>query len=111
MKVIVETEHGKFDLIKNYRDAFDPQAFNERYVDVSFKQYDYIVGDVSSGILRLKGFGDNEKGKTSYKLIPDYLNDSCNYNTPYYILKRIKGEVKDGRRSKKNTRPNKTVSK
>ena len=112
--MIVETEHGKFDLIKNYRDAFDPQAFNERYVDVSFKQYDYIVGDVSSGILRLKGFGDNEKGKTSYNFIPDYLNDSCNYNTPYYILKRIKGETRDsgnGKRSKKNTRANKTISK
>lgn len=101
--MIVETEHGKFDLIKNYREAFDVVNFNARYVDVTFKQYDYIVGDVSSGILRLKGFRDNEKGKTSYRLIPDYLNDSCNYNVPYYILKRIKEETQDGKRDKKST--------
>lgn len=109
--MIVETEHGKFDLIKNYRDAFDVVSFNARYVDVTFKQYDYLVGDVSSGILRLKGFRDNERGKTSYNLIPDYLNDSCNYNVPYFILKRIKEEKADGKRSKRSTRKNKTVSK
>lgn len=108
--MIVETEHGKFDLIKNYRDAFDVTSFNARYVDAIFKQYDFIVGDVSSGVLRLKGFRDNEKGKTSYHLIPDYLNDSCNYNVAHFILKRIKEETKDGRASKKSTRKNKTVS-
>src|SRR5690554_286273 len=101
--MIVETEHGRFDLIKNYRDAFDVASFNARYVDTAFKQYDYIVGDVSSGVLRLKGFGDIEKGKTSYNLIPDYLNDSCNYNVAYFILKRIKEDVKDGRKSKRTT--------
>lgn len=88
--MIVETEHGMFDLIKDYREAFDIVQFNEKYIDVVFKQYDFIVGDVSSGILRLKGFRDNEKGKTSYNLIPDYLNDSCNYNSAHFILKRIK---------------------
>lgn len=88
--MLVETQHGLFDLIKDYRDAFDIIQFNERYIHISFKQYDYIVGDVSSGILRLKGFRDNEKGKTSYNLIPDYLNESCNYNSPYFILKRVK---------------------
>ncbi len=102
--MIVETEHGKFDLIKNHRDAFDIVKFNERYVDVGFKQYTYIVGDVSSGILRLKGFSSSEKGKTSYKTIPDYLNDSCNYNIPYYILKKVNEENTHGKGSK---RPNK----
>lgn len=88
--MIIETEFGKFELIKNYREAFDKEAFIARYVDVVFKQYDYIVGDVSSEKLRLKGFREKSKGNGSYTKIPDYLNESCNYNIPYYILKRVK---------------------
>lgn len=31
--MIVETEHGEFTLIKNYKDAFDIVKFNEKYID------------------------------------------------------------------------------
>jgi len=88
--MIVETEFGKFEILKDYREAFDLVKFQERYVDVAFDKYAYIVGDMSSEMLRLKGFNTDSKSKNGYKRIPDYLNESCSFNCAYYILKRIK---------------------
>lgn len=87
--MIIKTEHGEFELIKNYRDGFDLTMFNEKYVDVAFDRYIYLVGDMSGGILRIKGFNSDPKSPRGYKAIPDYLTESCNYNTAHYILKRI----------------------
>ncbi|MDP2425880.1 MAG: DUF1027 domain-containing protein [bacterium] len=85
---MLETQHGEFELIKNYRDAFILDDFNKRYLDI-FDIYPYIVGDYSANILRLKGFTKN--GKTSsVKQIPDYLLESCAMNCPYFILKNPK---------------------
>lgn len=85
---MIETLHGEFELIKNYRDAFVLDDFNKRYTDV-FDIYPYIVGDYSAGILRLKGFSKN--GTTNhYKTIPDYIMESCPLNCSYYILKNPK---------------------
>jgi uncharacterized protein YutD len=85
LKTMIETAFGEFELLKNYRDCFVLDDFNKRYLDV-FDIYPYVVGDYSAGILRLKGFTKN--GKTSnFKMIPDYLTESCAPNCPYYILK------------------------
>ncbi|WP_162140211.1 YutD-like domain-containing protein [Haploplasma axanthum] len=88
--MVIETEHGKFELIKNYREAFDLTAFNEKYVDVAFDRYQYLVGDIASGLLRIKGFNSDSKSPRGFRAIPDYINESCNYNSAYYILKRYK---------------------
>jgi len=79
---IVETEHGVFEIIKEYKDAFDVKTFNERYVEY-LDQYIYIVGDVSADMLRLKGFSKKDKDR-----IFDYLMESAAPNAPYFILKR-----------------------
>jgi len=82
---MIETVHGEFELVKNYRDAFILDDFNKRYTDV-FDIYPYVVGDYSAGLLRLKGF--TKDGKTnSFKTIPDYLAESCPMNCPYFIVK------------------------
>lgn len=88
--MLIETKHGNFELVKNYREAFDLTIFNEKYVDVSFDRYTFLVGDVSAGILRIKGFNTDAKSPRGYKAIPDYLTESCNYNSAYFIVKRIK---------------------
>ncbi len=88
--MIVETEFGNFEILKDYREAFDLVKFQERYVNVAFDKYTYIVGDLSSEKLRLKGFNTDAKSKNGYKRIPDYLNESCSFNCAYYILKRVK---------------------
>jgi uncharacterized protein YutD len=86
--MIIDTEFGTYELIKDYRNGFDIVMFNSKYIPETFDKFTYIVGDVSSGILRLKGFSNNVKSVNSYKKIPDYLNESCNMNTAYFILKR-----------------------
>ena len=80
---MIETEHGNFELIKEHRESFDVKSFNERYVDY-LDRYQYIVGDISAEILRLKGFNEENK-----HLIDDYIMESTALNASYYILKRI----------------------
>ena len=81
---MIETEHGNFEIIKDYKEALEIKTFNERYVPFLDK-YTFIVGDYSADMLRFKGFSD-EKSET----IPDYLMESATPNAPYFILKRIK---------------------
>jgi len=84
-----EFNNKKFEVIKDYREAFDEEEFKKKYTE-TFDKYNVIVGDVSSDILRLKGFTTKQSKHLSHvSTIPDYLNESCNYNTPYYIVKRV----------------------
>ncbi len=85
--------HNKvFELIKEHRNGFNEQLFREKYTK-ALDKYDVIVGDMSSNILRLKGFTSKKHDSPSYvKKIPDYLNESCNYNCPYFIVKKVKNK-------------------
>jgi uncharacterized protein YutD len=87
--MIIDTQFGTYDLIKDYRNGFDITMFHAKYIPETFDKFTYIIGDISSGILRLKGFSNNTKSTHSYKKIPDYLNESCNMNTAYFILKKV----------------------
>lgn len=80
---MIETEHGKFEIIKDYKEALEIKAFNERYVNF-LNKYIYIVGDYSADMLRFKGFTEK-----NFETIPDYLMESCTPNAPYFILKRL----------------------
>jgi uncharacterized protein YutD len=87
---MIEFQNKKFELIKDYREAFDPEVFKKKYTE-ALDKYDVIVGDIASEMLRLKGFTTKESSHLSHiSTIPDYLNESCNYNTPYFIVKRVK---------------------
>lgn len=94
----IETVYGNFLLLKNYKDAFDKNTFELRYIN-TFDKYDFIVGDVSSGMLRLKGF--LKSGKNSFIKIPDYLDQFCNYNTPYFILEKIDNNIDEKKEKEK----------
>lgn len=85
----IDTQFGTYELVKDYRNGFDIVTFHAKYIPETFDKFTYIIGDVSSGILRLKGFSNNTKSIHSYKKIPDYLNESCNMNTAYFILKKV----------------------
>lgn len=103
---MIETQHGQFELIKDYKEAFEMLTFNERYVDY-LDRYVYIVGDLSAEMLRLKGFTTK-----NYETIPDYLMESCTPNAPYFVLKRAepvkaqKSSSKKRRRRKKKPKNN-----
>ncbi len=81
---MIETEHGKFEIIKDYKEALEILAFNERYVPY-LNKYAFIVGDYSADMLRLKGFTEKNS-----ETIPDYLMESATPNAPYFVLQRVK---------------------
>ena len=55
MKVI-EVENQKYELIKDYKNGFNLDEFQNSYTDY-FEDYDYVVGDIAYSKLRLKGKG------------------------------------------------------
>ena len=90
--MIIDCKKGKYIVDTNFRDAFRLDVFEEKYIEECFDKYIYVVGDISSGILRLKGFDTNPKSKNYFGLINDYLESSCAIGCPYYILKRIQSD-------------------
>ena len=90
--MLIKIEKAIFQLKKNYRDAFVLDAFKDKYIEECMDKYPYIVGDISSGILRLKGFDNDPNSKNYYKNIDEYLKTSCALGCPYYVLYRLKSE-------------------
>jgi len=90
--MVIKTKKGMYQIQTNYRDAFNEDEFVDKYIEECMDKYLFIVGDISSGILRLKGFDNNPTSKSYHGFIDDYLETSCAFGCPYYILKRIKNE-------------------
>lgn len=94
-----------FLLEKNFRDAFKEDAFIDKYLEEVFDKDLYIVGDISNGILRLKGFDTDPKSPSHYSNLSKYIEASTVIGCPFYVLKRIRSNEeyekleKDSRRS------------
>lgn len=88
-KVVINQR--EYHLLVNQRDALDREVLKQKY-DPYLDQYDYLVGDVSSDHLRLRGFY-NDYVKTSIdrkkSTIVDYLTEYCNPGAPYFILESL----------------------
>ena len=88
----VKTEKYEYEIIKDYRDAFDKEEFLNRYTDF-FEIYDYIVGDYAYGKLRLKGFYDDKNNKANninkYSKVDKYIEENCAYGCKYFIAKKL----------------------
>jgi len=87
--MVFKSEKGMYEVQRNYRNAFNKELFVEKYIDEYFDKYPYLVGDISNGLLRLKGFVDNPHNKDYYGNIDKYLDISCAFGCPFYVLKRI----------------------
>ena len=87
--------NNKYELIKNYRDAFDEEEFILKCTDY-FYDYDYIVGDIAYGKLRLKGFYDPSNKKVNkinnFKNLDNYLKNNCANDCKHFIIKKKKGD-------------------
>ena len=84
----MSTDEIQFELVENYRDAFDLTAFNQRFSEILTK-FDFIVGDWGNDQLRLRGFYQDEKAKESdvkISRLEDYLLEYCNYGCAYFVL-------------------------
>lgn len=81
----------EYELIKNYRDAFSEEEFINKCTDY-FADYDYIVGDIAYGKLRLKGFYEANNKKASsinnYNNVEDYLKENCAVDCRHFIVKK-----------------------
>ena len=89
--MMIDVDGKKYKLVKDYKDAFNEEEFLSKFTDY-FYDYDYIVGDISYGKLRLKGF--NLKSSSGFNSINDYsklekyLKENCSYDCKYFILKK-----------------------
>lgn len=94
---IVEVEGRQYEIVKDYKNAFDKEEFINHYTDY-FYDYDYLVGDIAYGKLRLKGFYDSKNKKVkninNYSNVDKYLEEDCAVDCKYYILKKIENEKK-----------------
>ena len=52
---MITIDHMNFELVENYREAFDEETFKNKYSEL-LNKYDFIVGDVGYEKLRLAGF-------------------------------------------------------
>ncbi len=75
-------------LIKNHKEAFNKTNFLNRYIKEAFENHEFIVGDLSGGELRLKGFNGNKKRQSYFRRIPEYLVEHCQFDCPHFILFR-----------------------
>ncbi len=79
---MITIDHMHFELVEDYRDAFDEEQFKKKYSEV-LNKYDYIVGDIGYEKLRLTGFYRESKSKVErdkkYSAIQDYLYEYCNF--------------------------------
>lgn len=88
----IEINNQKYELIKNYKEAFEKEEFLSKCTDY-FYDYDYVVGDIAYGKLRLKGFYDEKSKKVkSYnniKNLDNYLKNNCANDCKYFVVKKI----------------------
>lgn len=100
----LQIKEDKYQIKTNYRDALDLELLEERYSDL-LEKYDYIVGDMSYGKLRLRGFyhDSNKKAPIDMKFshLDDYLLEYCSFGCAYFVLESL--ETKKKNRSYPNT--------
>lgn len=87
----IRLQGNKYQLISNYKEGWNEQAFRKRYSEI-LEKYDYIVGDWGYGQLRLKGFFEDDHVKatrqTKISHLKEYLNEFCNFDCAYFVLKK-----------------------
>lgn len=98
IKVVVDEDDKKikigeqvYKILINKFDAIDIELLRKKY-DPFLNQYDFLVGDISSDHLRLKGFY-KDTVRTSIdkkqRAIADYLTEYCNPGSAYFVLQLI----------------------
>lgn len=80
-----------YKVVINKAEALDIELLRQKY-DPYLDQYDFLVGDISSDHLRLKGFYQ-DRVQTAIdrkeQTIADYLMEYCNPGEPYFILQLL----------------------
>ncbi|WP_368645032.1 YutD family protein [Alkalibacterium putridalgicola] len=97
----ISIKDDKYKIVKNYREALDLELLEERYSDF-LEKYDYIVGDMSYGKLRLRGFYQDEVKKIPIDMrisyLEDYLLEYCSFGCAYFVLENLEPNKKQSTR-------------
>lgn len=87
----------EYELIKDKNEIFNLEEV-ESLVTEYFDDFDYILGDMSYGKIRLKGFNDkknkNYKKINAIEMLDEYLEKYCAYNAKYFLLKKVNKHLK-----------------
>ncbi|GEK92119.1 YutD family protein [Alkalibacterium kapii] len=88
----IAIKNNIYEIMKNYKEALDLELLEERYSDF-LEKYDYIVGDMSYGKLRLRGFYNDDMKKIPIDMkisyLEDYLLEYCSFGCAYFVLKNM----------------------
>ena len=91
--ITIEIDNDKinYELI-NDNNGFNIDEFKEAYTSY-FKNFDYIVGDISYSKLRLKGFYNSKNKKVkehnNIENLDAYLENNCAYMCKYFVVEKI----------------------
>ena len=92
-KNIINVNNNKYELVKVYKEGFNEEDFKERYTEY-FDEFDYIFGDYSYDVLRLKGFyGKNNKQVkkiNNIEILENYIKEFCSHECRWFLLKKVK---------------------
>ncbi|UOY90985.1 YutD family protein [Ectobacillus sp. JY-23] len=93
VKQTVLINNMTYELIQDYREGFNEEAFKARYAEI-LNKYDYIVGDWGYSQLRLRGFFEDQNQRSTYdtriSTLSEYLYEFCNFGCAYFVLKKVK---------------------
>lgn len=92
MDKIIEINDKKYKLVKEYKDGFEQEAFEDLFTDY-FYEYDYIFGDWAYSKLRLKGFNKSDN-KNVNKIndianLDKYIETNCAYDCRHFLLEKV----------------------
>lgn len=89
---MIHIDGNRYELIYEYRNGWNLEAFRERYSGEVLQKYDYIVGDWGYGQLRLRGFYSDQRRKVPIEMkigfLDEYIQEYCNFGCPYFILEK-----------------------
>lgn len=89
----IEINNKKYQVLKNHKDALNLEELKAKLTDY-FDGFDYIVGDIAYGKLRLKGF--NSKTNKNFKPLNDvdkveeYIEEQCAYGCRWFMISEVK---------------------
>lgn len=90
---VITINDRKYQVLKNYKDAINIENLSEMLTDY-FDPFDYIVGDIAYGKLRLKGFNSktnkNFKNYNDVDKVEDYIKNHCAYGCKWFMISEVK---------------------
>ena len=88
---VITINNRKYQVLNNYKDAINIEELETKLTEY-FDDFDYIVGDIAYGKLRLKGFYDSSNKKVkkinNFDNKDKYLKENCAVDCKYFIVKK-----------------------